>query len=123
MGPVGEATVVVRRYRPGTASLETTWRTDGGRLTLHEAMIANVAGTLLPTTLLVRRLTAEDGPVEAEIDFDPRFGERFGRARPQYRGDVLVCEWGATAIALRCSPPLPVSPGRPTSVVITPATR
>ena len=65
LGPAGEATVIVRRYRPGTASLETTWRTEHGRLTLREGMIANVAGALMPTTLLVRRLTAEDGPVAA----------------------------------------------------------
>ena len=120
LGPAGEATVVVRRYRPGTASLETTWRTDHGRLTLRDAMIANVAGALMPTTLLVRRLTAEDGPVTATVDFDPRFGERRRRPRPQRRGDILVCDWAATAIALRCSPPLPVTPGRPATVIVTP---
>jgi GH15 family glucan-1,4-alpha-glucosidase len=120
LGPAEEATVVARRYRPGTASLETTWRTETGRLTLREAMIANVAGALLPTTLLVRRLTAEDGPVAASVDFDPRFGERRCSPRPQHRGDILVCEWAATAIALRCSPPLRVSPGRPAVVVVTP---
>ena len=30
LGPAGDATVVVRRSRPGTASLETTWRTAQG---------------------------------------------------------------------------------------------
>ena len=120
LGPAGEATVVARRYRPGTNSLETTWRTEGGRLTLREAMIANVDGALLPTTLLVRRLTAEDGPVEASVDFDPRFGEQCRRPRSRHRGDILVCEWAATAVALRCSPPLPITPGRPTTVVVDP---
>jgi GH15 family glucan-1,4-alpha-glucosidase len=120
LGPAGEGTVIARRYRPGTASLETTWRTEHGRLTLRDAMIANVAGTLMPTTLLVRRLTAEDGPITVSVEFDPRFGEQRRRPRPQHRGDTLVCEWAATAIALRCTPPLPVTPGRPTTVAVTP---
>ena len=51
-----------------------TWQTDGGRLTLTEGMVAEVGGRLLPATMLVRRLTAPDGPVEAVIDFDPRLG-------------------------------------------------
>jgi GH15 family glucan-1,4-alpha-glucosidase len=120
VGPAGEATVIVRRYRPHTASLETTWRTEHGRLTLRDAMIANVAGTLMPTTLLVRRLTAEDGPIAAAVDFDPRFGEQRRRPRPQHRGDILVCDWAATAIALRSTPAVPVRPGRPTTVIVTP---
>ena len=31
MGPAEAATVTVRRYRPHTATLETTWDTPGGR--------------------------------------------------------------------------------------------
>ena len=120
LGPAAAAPVIGRRYRPRTASLETTWRTAHGRLTLREAMIANVAGALMPTTLLVRRLTAEDGPVAASVHFDPRFGERRRTPRPQHRGDVLVCDWSATAVALRCSPALQVTPGRTTTVVVTP---
>lgn len=120
LGPAGDATVVARRYRPGTASLETTWRAERGRLTLHEGMIAEITGALLPSTLLVRRLTAEGGPVEAVIDFDPRLGEQRRPPRAQHRGDLLVCNWAATAIALRCSPPVRLDPGQPTTVTITP---
>jgi GH15 family glucan-1,4-alpha-glucosidase len=120
LGPASAATVIVRRYRPGTATLETTWRTADGGLTLREAMIANVAGALMPTTLLVRRLTADDGPVAAVVEFDPRFGERRLRPRPQHRGDVVVCDWAGTAVALHCSPPRPVTPGRPATVIVTP---
>ena len=76
MGPVRPSPVVARRYRPGTATIETTWRTEGGLLTLTEAMVANVAGRQLPATLLVRRLSAEGAPAEAAIEFDPRLGER-----------------------------------------------
>ena len=120
VGPGGRATVIVRRYREATASLETTWQTEHGRLTLHEGMVAEVAGQLLPATLLVRRLSAEDGSVEATIDFDPRFGEQRRPPTAQHRGDLLVCSWAATAISLRCMPPVRVEPGCPTTVTVTP---
>lgn len=120
LGPSSDATVIVRRYRPGTANLETTWRTEQGRLTLREGMIAELAGALMPTTLLVRRITAEDGPVTAVFSFDPRFGDGHRRPRAQHRGGILVCTWAATAVALSCSPPQRVDPGEPTTVVVTP---
>ena len=65
VGPVTQRTPAVRRYRPLTATVETTWHTDTGRLTLTEGMVAEPAGRLLPVSLLVRRLTAEGGPVRA----------------------------------------------------------
>src|SRR3954454_19899369 len=34
LAPAHAATVVARRYRPDSATLETTWQTDRGRLTL-----------------------------------------------------------------------------------------
>src|SRR5688572_16553024 len=40
MGPASPATVVGRRYRPDSVTLETTWESDGRRLTLTETMIA-----------------------------------------------------------------------------------
>jgi trehalase-like protein len=70
--------VVTRGYRPESATLETTWQTDTGLLTLTEGMVAEVSGRLLPATMLVRRLTAADGPVEAVIDFDPGWEWRVG---------------------------------------------
>ena len=120
LGPSGDSTVIVRRYRPRTASLETTWGTERGRLTLHEGMIAEVAGALLPTTLLVRRLTVQGGPVEVVIHFDPRFGEQRRAPRAQHRGDILVCNWAATAIAVHCSPPVRLDPGQPSTVIVAP---
>jgi GH15 family glucan-1,4-alpha-glucosidase len=119
-GPSGDAAVIARRYVPGTASLETTWRAGECRMTLREGMIAEIAGALMPTTLLVRRMTAEGGPVEAVIDFDPRLGEQHRPPRAQHRGGILVCSWGATAVALSCSPPRRVDPGEPTTVIVTP---
>src|SRR6266508_4632413 len=120
MGPAHPATVVARHYRNETATLETTWDCGEAQLTLTEAMIAEVAGTLLPTTLLVRRLTATGGPIDALVDFDPRLGEHHRRPRVAHRGDALVCTWGGAALALRCRPAQAIEPGQPASISITP---
>ena len=120
IGPAGAATVIARRYRPHTATLETIWDTPGGRLTLTEGMIADVTGRLLPSSLLVRRLTAAGGPVDAMIEFDPRLGEHHRPPRIEHRGDNLVCSWSTTALALRGSPPLRLQAGRPVMVRVAP---
>jgi GH15 family glucan-1,4-alpha-glucosidase len=120
LGPAGPAVVTARRYRPDSATLETTWDCSGARLTLTEAMVAEVAGRLLPTTLLVRRLEASGGAIEAELFFDPRFGERLDRPRVEHRGDVLFCSWRGTALSLHSAPPVVIEPGRPATVVVTP---
>ncbi len=120
MSPASPATVVARAYREGTTTLETTWEGSDGRLTLTEAMIAEVTGSLLPTTLLVRRLTASGGPIEALVDFDPRLGEHHRPPRIEHRGEVTVCSWKDTALALQCSPAHRIEPGQPTTITITP---
>ncbi|MFI5485030.1 MULTISPECIES: glycoside hydrolase family 15 protein [Micromonospora] len=120
VGPVSAAPVVERRYRQHTATLETTWAVAGGRLTLTESMVAEVSGRLLPTTLLVRRLSAEGGAVDAAVEFDPRLGVPHRRPRTRHRGGILVCEWGALALSLSCTPDLTIEPGRPTPVRVVP---
>ena len=102
LGPTEPAPVVDRRYRGHSATLETTWATPRGRLTLTEGMVAEVAGHLLPATLLVRRLSIEGAPAQAEVHFDPRLGERHRPPRVRRRGPDLVCEWGALAMSLTC---------------------
>jgi len=120
IGPDHAAVVIGRRYRPATVTLETTWAAGPGRLTLTEGMVAELDGRLLPTTLLVRQLTATGAPVTAGVQFDPRFGP--GRRRPRWRrrGDVLVIDWQGTAIAVHTHPPLALEPGRPTHVTVEP---
>ncbi len=118
MGPAGPATVIDRRYRHETATLRTTWSTAAGELTLTEAMVCEVAGRLLPTTMLVRRLSADGGPVEASIEFDPRLGEQHVAPRHERRGDVLVCSWGPDAMSLTCSPQVDIEPGRSHTVTV-----
>ena len=119
-GPAETATVVDRRYRRHTATLETSWMVAGHRLTLEEAMVAEVAGRLLPATLLVRRLSAVSAPVDAMIQFDPRFGERHRPPRVRRRGPHLVCEWGSLAISLGSSPEVTVEPGSPSTITVSP---
>ena len=120
LGPAQPSTVVTRRYRRFSATLETTWATDGGRLVLTEGMVGEITERLLPSTLRVRRLAAPDGPVEAVVDFDPRLGERRLRPRVERRGPVLVCSWPAIAVALQATPAVTIQAGRPTTVTITP---
>lgn len=71
VGPILPAAVVERRYKQHSATLETTWTVGQGRLILTEAMVAEVAGHLLPATLLVRRLSAEGAAVQAVAHREP----------------------------------------------------
>jgi GH15 family glucan-1,4-alpha-glucosidase len=119
-GPADPAAVRARRYRPHTAILETTWQVGPGRLTLTDGMVAEVAGRLLPATILVRRLSADGCAVDARIDFDPRRGENHVAPRVRRREGDLLCEWGSLALSLTCDPDLDIEPGRPTFVTVTP---
>jgi GH15 family glucan-1,4-alpha-glucosidase len=119
-GPAAVTHPVARRYRSGTVTLETVWEVGGAQLTLTEGMVAEVSGRLLPTTMLVRRLTARGGPVAVTIEFDPRFGEARRTPRSARRGRVLVCSHGSLAVALETHPDLDIAAGRLASVTIEP---
>src|SRR6266540_4356262 len=119
LGPAGRSRSTRRRYHPASATLETTWDTTTGRLILAEGMVAEITGRLLPTTVLVRRLSGQDGPVQAAIELDPRLGERRRPPKAQRRGDALVCQWGSTAVAIQTTPRMPLEPGRPLRVTVT----
>jgi GH15 family glucan-1,4-alpha-glucosidase len=134
MGPSGEATLVERAYHDGTATLQTTWSTAGGRVTLTEGMLSEVTGRLLPSTVLVRRLSCEGGPCEVVVELDPRLGERHRPPTVRQRGRTQVCDWGALALSVDVDQDvvLPVGggpvrlqlvPGRPLTVVLAVADR
>ena len=109
-----------RRYHPGSATLETTWTVEHGQLVLTEGMVAELGGRLLPTTLLVRRLSAQGESGRAVVEFDPRFGDGHRRPRVRRRGAVLVCEWGSLAISVQAAPVLHLEPGIPLELTVTP---
>jgi len=119
VGPVLPARRLGRRYLRHCATLETVWEAGQGRLVLTEAMVAEVSGQLLPATVLIRRLSAEDAPVPAVIEFDPRLGEHHRRPRIR-RGPGLVCEWGRLALSLGSDPELNLEPGRPAVITVVP---
>ncbi|HEX2063024.1 MAG TPA: glycoside hydrolase family 15 protein [Acidimicrobiales bacterium] len=116
--PDAGARLVRRRYLPGSAVLETTWRTDTGELTLTEGMVADLSGSLMPAALLVRRLACRGGPARVRVRFDPRRGADHRPPRVQRRGDVVVCTWGGLAVSLSTTGGLTVEPGRELEVVV-----
>jgi GH15 family glucan-1,4-alpha-glucosidase len=120
LGPAERSRVACRRYHPASATLETAWDTATGRLVLTEGMVAELSGRLLPTTLLVRRLSAEGGPVQAIVELDPRLGERRRPPSAQRRGDGLVCHWGSIAVAIQAAPRLRLEPGLALQVTVAP---
>jgi GH15 family glucan-1,4-alpha-glucosidase len=118
VGPASPASLVARRYRHHTATLETTWTVGTARLTLMESMVAEIAGRLLPSTLLVRRLVAEGGPVEVRVEFDPRLGERHRRPRTRREGQHLVCDWGGLAVSLGSDPHVELEAGTAATAIV-----
>lgn len=119
-GPAAAVSVPERRYLPETATLETVWEQGSARLTLTEGMIAEPGRRLLPATVLVRRLTADGGPVDASVEFDPRLDLAHAPPRAARRGNALICSSGPLALALTSAPALPVEPGQPLRIRVEP---
>lgn len=119
-GPASAASAAERRYLPDTATLETVWQSASARLTLTDGMVAEPGQRLLPATILVRRLTADGGPVDASVEFDPRLAMTRRPLRAARRGNALICSWGPLALALHSTLALPVEPGRPLTIRIEP---
>ncbi len=128
-GPGEGAVLERRRYRDASATLETTWSVDGGELTLTDSMIAEVSGRLLPTTMLVRRLTSRGRPVRVAVRLSPRYGdERAAPARVGRRSGVMVIEHRGLALAVFTDAPVrlavdetvvfAVEPDRPLTIVV-----
>jgi GH15 family glucan-1,4-alpha-glucosidase len=122
VGPMGAGEVVGRRYWPGSAVLETTWRVQGSELVLTEGMVSEVRGELFPTFCLVRRLEARGGAVACTITFDPRFGDDRHAPTMVRRGAAggLVCSEGGVALSLTSDGAVDLAPGRRVTVTVEP---
>jgi GH15 family glucan-1,4-alpha-glucosidase len=110
---------VARRYRDGSAVLETTWRTDSGVVTLTDGMILDVATRLAPQALLVRQVRCDSGEGDVRIRFAPRLGLRGALPLVSHRGSVLVCAWGPLAVSLQSSPDVRFVPGAEKIISLT----
>jgi GH15 family glucan-1,4-alpha-glucosidase len=119
-GPAEPARVLARHYRPGTATLETTWTTSNAQLVLTEGMVAELGSSLLPSTLLVRRLAAAGAPVQVEINFDPRVGDTHRAPHVGHRRTGLVCTWKSLAVALATNVDVAIEPARTLTITIEP---
>jgi GH15 family glucan-1,4-alpha-glucosidase len=129
--PAEQATLRRRSYEDATATLETTWTVEGAQVTLRDAMVAEVTGRFLPSTMLVRRVTVWGRPVQVRVHLAPRFGDdRTAPARVATRAGSLIIEYGGLAIAARASTALPpleldrdviyeVRPGRPLLLLLS----
>ena len=116
-----DVTDVSRRYRVGSAVLETTWKTTaGGELTLTEGMSLHASGRLVPQALLVRRLTCRGAASRVRILYDPRPGLLGGTLSSAQRLDALVVTRGSLAIALLCAPGIRLAPGHDLEVTLEP---
>jgi GH15 family glucan-1,4-alpha-glucosidase len=110
-----------RRYRGDTATLETTWIVDGGRLVLADSMVAEITGRMLPTTMLVRRVTAEGRPIRVRVEFAPRFGyDRKPPARIGGHHGALVVERAGLAMSITHDADDPLSLGEPAFIEVRP---
>jgi pentatricopeptide repeat protein len=111
---------VERRYRPGSAVLETTWETASGIARLTDGMVADVSGELLPQLLLVRRVESVDGEIAADVLFDPRRDllEQPGRLRRRAGG--LIAEWDSLALLLDSAPDLALTAGKTSGIHLGP---
>jgi GH15 family glucan-1,4-alpha-glucosidase len=91
--------VSTRRYLPGTNVLETTFTTDGGVVTVVDAMTVH-GRDLGPSRELQRRVQGVHGRVPMEWRVEPRYDYGIGRTRLGLRGSRPVATRGADALAV-----------------------
>jgi GH15 family glucan-1,4-alpha-glucosidase len=132
--PDEPATQTGRRYRGDTATLETSWDVQGGRLVVVDSMVANVTGRMLPATMLVRRIRSHGRPVRVRVEMIPRFGyQRRPPRRVLRHGQSIVLEHGDLALTISVDSPeelirdgytsIEVPPERPITIVLSAAHR
>jgi GH15 family glucan-1,4-alpha-glucosidase len=120
ISPTERVRATQRGYRQDTATLITTWLMDGAELELSDGMVGDVTGSLMPSTLLVRRLACRGRPVRVRVLLAPRFGyDRRPAARTSRRAGALVFERGDLAVAVTADG-VDVAGDRPVEVDLCP---
>jgi GH15 family glucan-1,4-alpha-glucosidase len=121
IGPDEPATLVDSRYRGDTATLERTWAVDGGRLVLADSMVGEVAGSMLPDNMLVRRISIQGRPIQIRVKLAPRFGyDRRPARRVRRHQGTLIIDHGDLSLAVTSDAPELLAPDRPTIMEVTP---
>lgn len=121
IAPDEPATPAGRRYRGHTATLETTWAVDGGRLVLADSMVSEVTGRMLPATLLVRRISARERPIRVRVEIAPRFGyDRDPARRIRRHHNAVVMGRTGVAIALTSDTREQLNPDESISIEVRP---
>lgn len=132
LSPVDRFETVGREYVADGTALATTWRTEGSQIVVRDALVANVTGQLLPSTVLVRRVQAQGRPVDIAVLLDP---VRDGSQRPRHSRmcGVDLFAWGDLAVAVCTDRELTslgtgsvvvsVEAARPLTIVVTVAHR
>ena len=108
---------VSRRYRDGTAILETTFRTSTGEVLLTDAMPVtspeDAMKILSPENEIVRVVTCTHGEVEVAVTFDPRPGFGKNDAKLIDRGKLGIRVETATGLlTFRTDVPMVIDPTR-----------
>lgn len=130
--PVDDFETVGQQYVNEGTVLETSWRTDRAGAILRDALVANVKGELLPSTVLVRHIEVLGSPVDIEVRIDPVLDGRY-RPRRAARAGMNLFQWSDLALAVCADRELAdsdgrssivtVEPGRPFTIVLTIAHR
>ncbi len=121
IGPDEPATLIHSRYRGDTATLERTWAVDGGRLVLADSMVGEVAGSMLPVNMLVRRISIQGRPIQIRVKLAPRFGyDRRPARRIRRHQGTLIIDHGDLSLAVTSDAPELLAPDRPTIMEVTP---
>jgi GH15 family glucan-1,4-alpha-glucosidase len=102
VGPYGQNVPSLRVYRPGGLIVETTWQTETGWLTVHDALVMGAwhntdkrskTHRRAPTDwdaehILLRVIKCVSGTVEVEVSCEPAFGYHTNEAKWAYTGQV-----------------------------------
>ncbi|WP_226005204.1 glycoside hydrolase family 15 protein [Natrinema salinisoli] len=101
----------VQRYRDGTNVLETAFRTAGGSATVTDFMpVTEATGADASPPAIYRKLDCEDGSIELEVQFDPRFDYARDVPDVESTADGVVATGDDDRVVLSSDVPLEPSP-------------